>query len=136
MAIDVKKVYNDHQPIINSNVLGSVDNEAAHSFRFLLVQPADASGGLSQPKDGICTDVHGNWSAQMRAKDGSIFTVDFDPFNCTSQGVAEVEIFAVVSHRRYSTINLNQLLSVSTIHVPDADDVTDAALDDEHPTGL
>jgi hypothetical protein len=53
VTVEIEKINNRHQTILNVYVVGSVDYEAAHSFRLLFVQPADASGGLSQPKNGI-----------------------------------------------------------------------------------
>ena len=136
VLLEIEVIDYCHQSVLDRNVVGSVDDESAHRFRFLLVEPADSGGELSQPENRVGTGVHSNRCAEMRAKNCAVLPVDFDAFDGATKRVAEVKVFAVERHGRNSSVDLDQFLTPTAIHVPDADDMTDASFDDKHQTKL
>ena len=136
VLLEIEVIDYGHQAMLVRNVVGSIDDESAHRFRFLFVEPADSGGELRQPENrvGICT--HSNRCPKMRAKNCAVLPVYFDAFDGTTKRVAEVKVFAVERHGRNSSVDLNQFLTPTAIHVPDADDVTDSSFDDKHQSEL
>ena len=116
----VEVVDNSHQTVLDRNVVGSIDDEPAHRFRFLFVQPADSSGELRQPEKRVAAGVHSNRCPKMRTKNRPVLTVDFDALDTPTKRIAEVKVFAVERHRRNRSVDLNLFL-VAIVQVPYTD---------------
>ena len=118
--------------ILNFQIGRRIDVEPASALQVAFLDPADAVGVASQPKDGVGSYLNGHGGSKMRPQDRLVFSVDADPFDRSTNRVAVVQVMPVEGHGRNHAVHLDQLFVPRAVHTPHADHVTHATFHDEH----